>query len=103
MIALIVCGAILPALVIEVRDAIRASARETHGKQEAAAIEAGYDGPRFSRDINGPAAVFLARLIKAGLMPKVLENGGAEHALKAKIDDLERRLASLESSKAKTA
>jgi hypothetical protein len=88
-----------PALVVEVRDAIRAAARETHGKQEAAAIEAGYDAPRFSRDINGPAAVFVARLVRAGLLPKVLEKIGAEQALKARVEDHERRIASLESKK----
>lgn len=92
-----------PALVVEVRDAIRAAARETHGKQEAAAIEAGYDAPRFSRDINGPAAVFLARLLKAGLLPKVLEKIGAEHAMKARLEDLERRLVTLESQKERSA
>jgi hypothetical protein len=94
------CATPIPrATVIEVGDAIRSVAREEYGKQETAADHMGYDAPRFSRDLNGPGALFVARLVKAGLLPKVLERIGAEQNLKARLETLERRIADLESKK----
>lgn len=80
----------------DVRTALKASMREAFGKQEAAAIEAECDPAQLSRELNGAGAVFVARLVKLGILPQTLERFGAKSNVKATLENHEQRIAALE-------
>ncbi len=85
--------------IAKVNDAIRKALAMAGLKHSAAARELGQDPAKFSRDINGPGAAFLARLYLLG--PTFLSQLYAAlelptNPVEQRVTDLERRVSDLE-------